>query len=683
MVRRCLVAGPLGLLADVSLAVSADNGYVEVSSDTPGVVEVVPVGMDFHITTANVSDAFKATVTVSSVPGWDLRSPNPATFEMAIGGNRGYEGRNQNNEEDKAGGNIILFKVDVEIDGVGEDKEETEGAFVGYADCANGFDPACVAAMKPVRIRCMPAKRPDGERLVLTFPSGHSLEKIGTTYQAAQSSYKANEIGDKSFWLHGHAASGAERDRAIKAEHNINRCKDEAKYTVLRVGMTAYRPTTEGPAYATPFPKTAVPEDQEETPGTGIRTNGDDDNNNSTADRDDTTVNNENDLIEVELKAEPYPTPSGLTYVLKRNNTNIRVWDSQTKGTAILNSGTETAITFSAATRTVWVEAPSGGNADLDLVARPGSTDICSDKVHFYSFQTVVVGLSGEIWLGGDPLVSGMYNVAQELYGRGYDIHYYDEDVVAADGAGAAYNEVVSAIQNRGVSRVAIYGHSHGGGSTHDLAERLDNNRATIGTFTTPATAYVDAIENDSDFDMDSELHLPPATQAHLNYYQPNGMLHGGGVTGAQNLDVTTTQWGQNLDHATIDNDANVINAVRDHVLQVQPKAKEGINDEDRSNEHFASWGNGERLCCPDQRLRAPGCSHAGDHRTRHEAVVPSTDRCGCIPGCPNLGAEGHKRNATRRTGAVLPAARHYHRRAGIWCDNPRQQTAGGSSTES
>ena len=47
-------------LAVGAVAASAGNDYVEVSSSTPGVVEVVPVGMDFHITTANVSDAFKA-----------------------------------------------------------------------------------------------------------------------------------------------------------------------------------------------------------------------------------------------------------------------------------------------------------------------------------------------------------------------------------------------------------------------------------------------------------------------------------------------------------------------------------------------------------------------------------------------------------------------------------------------
>jgi len=85
-----------------AVAASAGNDYVEVSSSAPGVVEVVPVGMDFHITTANVSDAFKANVAVNPAPGWILISPNPASFEMTVGGSKGYEVRSQSNEEDKA-----------------------------------------------------------------------------------------------------------------------------------------------------------------------------------------------------------------------------------------------------------------------------------------------------------------------------------------------------------------------------------------------------------------------------------------------------------------------------------------------------------------------------------------------------------------------------------------------------
>ena len=56
-----------------------------------------------------------------------------------------------------------------------------------------------------------------------------------------------------------------------------------------------------------------------------------------------------------------------------------------------------------------------------------------------------------------------------------------------------------------------------------------------------------------------------------MNYYQPHG-IHGGIVPGANNLDVTTTQWGQTLVHKTIDNDENVINAVRDRIIQQMPQ---------------------------------------------------------------------------------------------------------------
>ena len=464
---RCGLAVGASFLAVGAVAASAGNDYVEVSSSTPGVVEVVPVGMDFHITTANVSDAFKANVAVNPAPGWNLISPNPASFEMTVGGSKGYEVRSQSNEEDKAGGNIILFKVDVEIDGVGEDKEETEGAFVGYADCANGFDPACVAAMKPVRIRCMPAKRPDGERIVLTFPPGHLLEKIGTTYQAAQSSYKANEIGGKSFWLHGHAPSAALRDYEIKAEHSVNHCKDEAKYTVIRVGMSAYRPTTEGPAYGNPFAKHEVPDDLEESPGAGIRVNKDDDNNNSTADRDDTTVNNENDLIEVVLNAVPPAPSSGFKYILKRSAGNI---------------------------------------------------DVCSDKVHFYPFSSVVVLFEGEFGVPSDPPGGGISTLALAAYTNGYDVHVYDEPDLfeTPNTEDAAFAEIDSAVENRGVTAVAIIGYSHGGGSTYNVSVRLD---ADATAFNLAFTAYIDAISQPL-ANMTAENRRPVGSAFHVNYYQ-------------------------------------------------------------------------------------------------------------------------------------------------------------------
>ena len=67
------------------------------------------------------------------------------------------------------------------------------------------------------------------------------------------------------------------------------------------------------------------------------------------------------------------------------------------------------------------------------------------------------------------------------------------------------YSEIVNAVQNRRVEDVVSFGYSHGGGSTHDLCERLDLNRASIGTFRIPFTSYVDGVENASDVDVDQE----------------------------------------------------------------------------------------------------------------------------------------------------------------------------------
>jgi hypothetical protein len=138
--------------------------------------------------------------------------------------------------------------------------------------------------------------------------------------------------------------------------------------------------------------------------------------------------------------------------------------------------------------------------------------------------------------------------------------------VVDAAGAGAAYNEIVSAIQNRSVTEVAIFGYSHGGGSTHDLSNRLHGNRGQIGTFTIVFTSYVDAVRNGSNQDIRQETRRPPGSQYHINHYQ-HGVLNplsqfrdaglDGGPTDAPGadfeLDVETTGWGANATHYTVD----------------------------------------------------------------------------------------------------------------------------------
>ena len=129
-----------------------------------------------------------------------------------------------------------------------------------------------------------------------------------------------------------------------------------------------------------------------------------------------------------------------------------------------------------------------------------------------------------------------------------------------------AYNEVVSAIQNRDVTGVAIYGYSHGGGSTADLAQRLNANRASIGVFSIDFTAYMDGIENDSDIDITPESQLPPSTGYHANYYErAGGFLQGTTVPGANlNVNVTLTPWGSGLTHFTVDDAPEVLQGILD-----------------------------------------------------------------------------------------------------------------------
>jgi hypothetical protein len=218
------------------------------------------------------------------------------------------------------------------------------------------------------------------------------------------------------------------------------------------------------------------------------------------------------------------------------------------------------------------VENTGGGTADLELVAKMGSTKIKSKKVHFFQFTSMIIGLSGESGVfSGDWLTNGMRNVAERLRDRGYNSHYFDEDNVNNNtGDGPVYDMIVRAIQHCGIQKVAIYGHSHGGGSTHDLAEGLDNNRQNIGTFVIEYTAYVDAIESDNIYDADPEIRFPPGSQSHFNYFQNNSWPVGESVPGANpNLNVNTTDWGANLNHGSIDNHDTVIDDVTNFIQQV------------------------------------------------------------------------------------------------------------------
>jgi hypothetical protein len=149
-----------------------------------------------------------------------------------------------------------------------------------------------------------------------------------------------------------------------------------------------------------------------------------------------------------------------------------------------------------------------------------------------------------------------MFVAAKDLYMAGYDVHMYDEDVVdPADGSGAAFDEIANAVKKRGVTEVAIYGFSHGGGATYLLAQRMDTDPVLKTTLA--FTAYVDAIEKSQLDDITPETDLPPNTQYHLNQYETNDpAVHGEATIGqCENIDRSD----EVQKHIDLDNNSAVV----------------------------------------------------------------------------------------------------------------------------
>jgi hypothetical protein len=133
--------------------------------------------------------------------------------------------------------NFTVVKVDVTVDGLNEEKEEKVGACLEYqADATNDIWTAeGTNALKGVSIHCWPLDLPANEMIKIEAPDGFLYEKVGEEYTLAQTSYKACEVSQKQFFLHGHVASSGLRDKTITVTHENSGAKDMAKFTVLEV----------------------------------------------------------------------------------------------------------------------------------------------------------------------------------------------------------------------------------------------------------------------------------------------------------------------------------------------------------------------------------------------------------------------------------------------------------------
>ena len=324
------------------------------------------------------------------------------------------------------------------------------------------------------------------------------------------------------------------------------------------VDLEAFRPQFGAPG-AESFQRRAVPDEDEDVYGVGIRLNGDDDDADGAADLGDPMVAGENDLIEVVVSAND-PDEAVATLALVRTSDALRVWTQAYKDESILEDEDATLLDLGDGSVSIWVELVEMENAALHLVAlaSDGETVLAQDTLVFRPFNSIVMAFDGEFLTPTDPptgINNGIADMSIVLHTLGWDAYMYDEDVVDAAGAGAAYDEIVSAVQERGVTEVALFGFSHGGGSVHDLLAKLEADGIT--GFTVPFTGYIDGISNASDLTTAAETRLPPGTEYHVNFYQRNIFtplwIWGTSVEGSDvDVNVNNTTWGAGVLHISI-----------------------------------------------------------------------------------------------------------------------------------
>jgi len=349
-------------------------------------------------------------------------------------------------------------------------------------------------------------------------------------------------------------------------------------------------------------------DETEDTVGAGIRFNGDDDNSNGVGhprgngvpDYQEDIVPGDDDLIELTFEFGATSAPAGVEYVIERSNASVKIWDSTKSGAVLTGTSNQAVIPF-APTASLWVEwvNPILGQADaiLTFKARDAVTKAplgTPDSVRVFRFtsEVIVIGGNGQVPRDPAPEGAGLFTLARWLYLDGYDVHMFAHDAVMWEnrpnsGAGAAYNEVVSAVNERNVTNVSVIGFSWGGGATYDLLARLEwaalpANRVITKAFSIAFTATIDAIRH-IDF-MDPDFYTPdnrdpmPLTNYDINYFQRNtnsfirgaARLRPGGLPSlvTQNVEVTTRPWGGNLTHTTIDDSFDVLIGIQDRLTK-------------------------------------------------------------------------------------------------------------------
>lgn len=126
--------------------------------------------------------------------------------------------------------NFTVVAVDVQVSGVSEEEEETNGVYVAYApDAADGtWTRQGTNSLVAVGISCNPPNLPESEMVTISCPAGFLYEKTGGVYSPAASTYKACEVSGRQFFLHGASLAQAE---TLRVEHTASGAVDEIRFS--------------------------------------------------------------------------------------------------------------------------------------------------------------------------------------------------------------------------------------------------------------------------------------------------------------------------------------------------------------------------------------------------------------------------------------------------------------------
>ncbi len=107
---------------------------------------------------------------------------------------------------------------------------------------------------------------------------------------------------------------------------------------------------------------------------------------------------------------------------------------------------------------------------ELDATNTDTGQTVTLDTISFHPFTSDTILFTGQQFGSGVPNPGGLLTLATDLYTNGYDVYIY---VLTNNGLAEAFDEIVQAVDTRAVTQLAIMGHSHGGGATFLLANRV------------------------------------------------------------------------------------------------------------------------------------------------------------------------------------------------------------------